>query len=151
LRTRFLLTSLIAVALTVLFAACDDDDHMGGMNGMNASAPPGTVVVQLTNWAVEASQSSAQAGRITFRAVHPMSHMHAEGGRIHDLAVARKNADGSYDVLGQVKDIRMGRSKDLKLTLSPGEYELQCNVVEEVNGKMISHYIEGMRSAFTVS
>ena len=100
-----------------------------------------------------ASQSSAQAGSITFRAVHPMSHMRAgnEGGKIHDLAVARKNADGSYDVLGQVKDIRMGRSKDLKLTLSPGEYELQCNVVEEVKGKMISHYIEGMRTAFTVS
>lgn len=158
-----LLVFALAVAAVVLFAAaCGDDDGGmmggmgggGGMGGMGgANAPAGTIVVRLTNWAIEPAQDSAGAGNVTFRAVHDMMPMHGmgSGGSTHDLAVARKNADGTFEIVGQVKDIRMGRYKDLKLELSPGEYELQCNVVEEVGGRMVSHYVEGMHTPFVVS
>jgi hypothetical protein len=53
--------------------------------------------------------------------------------------------------MGSVKDIGMGESKSLYLTLEPGEYELQCNVVEQVDGNTVSHYAKGMHETFTVT
>jgi hypothetical protein len=45
----------------------------------------------------------------------------------------------------------MGQAKELAVTLTPGEYELQCSVVEEIGNKVISHYKEGMYTSFTVT
>jgi hypothetical protein len=39
----------------------------------------------------------------------------------------------------------------LPLTLEPGEYELQCNLVEEVGGKAFGHYVKGMHTTFRVT
>lgn len=98
-------------------------------------------------------ETSAPAGAITFRAMHDMMHSHGtgEGGNIHELAVARQRPDGQMDILGRVTDIKMGDYKDLTLTLEPGEYELQCNIVEEVGGKAIGHYVKGMHTTFRVT
>ncbi len=49
--------------------------------------------------------------------------------------VARKNAAGTFEVVGEAEDIGVGERKDLTLQLAKGDYELQCNIVEEVNGK----------------
>ena len=75
----------------------------------------------------------------------------SQGGKTHALTVARKNDDGTYEVLGSVWDIGLGQSKDLTLDLSPGNYELQCNVVEEMGAKTVSHYTQGMHASFTVT
>lgn len=147
------LLAVVAVAIP-LASACGDDDGMGGgMGGMHmASAPPGTIVVRLASWSITPSTASTEAGEVRFRAVHEMAHMHGmDGGTTHDLAVARRRSDGSYELVGQVQGIKMGQYKDLTLTLEPGEYELQCNVVEEIGGKMVSHYVEGMHTKFVVS
>jgi len=140
--------------LTVLAAsACGDDGHGSGMGSMTSAAPPGAITVQLVNWAVEPSSTTAKAGSVTFHAVHDMGHMHGtnEGGNLHDLQVARKNANGSLEVVGQVQGLKMGEAKDLTLDLAPGDYELQCNVVEEIGGKMVGHYPKGMHTPFKVT
>ena len=76
---------------------------------------------------------------------------HDEGGEIHDLQVMRKPPSGDMELIGQVQGLRMGEAKALTLELQPGEYELSCNVVEEVGGRTISHYKEGMVASFTVT
>lgn len=146
------LTFLLAVAV-----ACGDGDDgsahggMGSMSGMN-DGPAGSIRVNLLNWAVDPAQSSAKAGKVTFWAVHDMTHMHSssEGGVTHDLQVMKKNADGTLEMAGQVQGLTMGEAKALTLTLAPGEYELSCNVVEMIDGKPFSHYAQGMHTAFTV-
>jgi uncharacterized cupredoxin-like copper-binding protein len=151
--------ALVAVAsFTVIAVGCGGDDsntgsHMNGGMGMMNSAPAGTIAVQLTNWAVQPSQSSAKAGEVTFRAMHNEMHMHGGGsaGQVHELAVARKRADGSFELIGTTGNLGVGETKDLTLNLEPGDYELQCNVTEEAGGKVVSHYKEGMHTRFNVS
>jgi uncharacterized cupredoxin-like copper-binding protein len=146
-----------ALAGVILLAATACSGTGGMMNGgggmMGASAPAGSITVQLRDWSVTPSQSSAHAGTVTFHAVHPMMDMMStsQGGNTHALTVARKNDDGTYEVLGSVWDIGVGQSKDLTLDLSPGNYELQCNVVEEMAKKTVSHYKQGMHASFTVT
>lgn len=157
-------TGLVVVAAVSLFAACSDGDgHNGGdMMGtggmgsgslMGSEAPAGSITVDLLNWAVVPAQSSVKAGSVTFWAVHDMGHQHMsnEGGATHDLQVMRKKGDGSFEMVGQVQGMTMGEAKALTLNLPPGDYELSCNVVEEVGAKTISHYNEGMHAPFTVT
>lgn len=149
------LTTLLLVA-TLAAAACGGDDDADGqdMGGMaDGSAPAGSIEVKLINWAVEPAKTSAPAGKVTFWAVHDEAHGHdaAEGGVTHDLQVMKKKADGSFEMVGQVQGLKMGDAKALTLTLQPGEYDLACNVVEDVAGKMVPHYTKGMHTAFTVT
>ncbi len=114
--------------------------------------PAGSIRVGLVNWAVEPEKTSAPAGEVTFWAVHDMKHAHGDaGGNIHDLQVMRKTAEGSFELVGEVKDLRMGDAKALTLDLMPGEYELACTVVEVVGEQAIGHYTKGMRTPFTVT
>ena len=153
---------LVPVAAVAL-AGCGDDDSghsRGGGNmssgGMDSSmmdgAPNGAILVRLSNWTVDTAKSSAKAGEVTFRAVHDMGGMHNDGeGKTHELVVARKNADGTFEVVGEAEDIGVGERKDLTLQLAKGDYELQCNIVEEVKGKTVAHYKNGMHTKFTVT
>jgi uncharacterized cupredoxin-like copper-binding protein len=156
--------ALIGISLAaVAFAACGDDDggnSMGGSsmsgegmgNGMMDGAPNGAILVRLSNWTIDPSKSSVKAGEITFRAVHDMHDMHSDGeGKTHELVVARKNKDGTFDIVGEAEDIGVGERKDLTLQLAKGDYELQCNILEKVNGKDVSHYQKGMHKKFVVT
>jgi hypothetical protein len=153
------LLGLALFAVSALFAtACgsaDDDGHaMTNMpHGAANAAPAGAITVTLRNWAVVPDGASAKAGQVTFWAVHDMSHMHAagEGGVTHDLQVMRKLPGGGLELVGQVTGLRMGEAKALTIELVPGDYELACNVVEEIGGKAVSHYIEGMHTPFKVT
>lgn len=150
------LAAAVAASLAAFaFAACGDNGgsssgHMPG--GEMDGAPSGAILVRLSNWSIDPAKSSSKAGNVTFRAVHDMHDMHADGeGKTHELVVARKNADGTFDVLAEAEEIGIGEHKDLTVRLAAGEYELQCNIIEEVNGKPISHYTKGMRTAFKVT
>ena len=150
--------SVLAVLLVavMLASACGGDDNSHGMGSrdmMNSSAPAGSIRVDLTNWAGGPAQSEAKAGSVTFWAVHDMGHAHGgnEGGATHDLQVMRKGTGGNLELVGQVQGLTMGQAKVLTLNLSPGDYELSCNVVEQVAGKMVSHYQQGMVSTFKVT
>ena len=85
---------------------------------------------------------------VTFDAVHLDDHGHSggghEAGQTHDLVVSKKLADGSYEVVGRTPEIATGESTRLTVDLEPGEYQLSCDLVEEVDGEMVSHTVEGM-------
>lgn len=153
-RQRFAILTA-GVTLSVL-AACGGDDmgNMGNMGDMHGgSAPEGSIEVRLTNWEVDPSRDSTEAGTTTFWAVHDMEHAHgmAEGGITHDLQVMRKLGDGALELVGQVQNLSMGESGQITLELEAGEYELSCNVVERIGGETISHYARGMHTEFTVN
>lgn len=158
-RTRILFAVSMLVAAAAVTAACGgdshhDDDMMSADGGMmSGPQPEGSIKVGLVNWAMEPERSSTKAGTVTFWAVHDMAHMHgaSEGGVTHDLQVMKKGADGSMELVGQVQGLTMGQARELTLDLTPGEYELSCNVVEEINGKSVGHYVKGMHTPFRVT
>ena len=49
-----------------------------------------------------------------------------------------------------LSDIKVGQSKTATVDLAPGKYELNCLVVEKVNGANVNHYTEGMYALLTV-
>jgi Cu+-exporting ATPase len=112
------------------------------------------VRVELSNWKVAPSRSSLSAGEVTFTAVH-LAEGHSHGGndpgQVHDLVVLRHNADGTVDAVARTAGIPTGGEATLTVELQPGQYELICDLVEELDGKVVSHFNEGMHASFTVT
>ncbi len=112
---------------------------------------PRDVGVGLTMWNINLSTDHISAGPVTFKVGHNEGHEHGSAiGQVHNVVVLRKNADGSLDQVGKTRDLTSGESQDLALNLKKGDYELVCSIVEESNGKAISHAVEGMRVTFRV-
>jgi hypothetical protein len=143
----------VLVGTTLLASGCGGGDGHATMNMTTSNGPAGSIKVVLVNWEVQPATTSTEAGTVTFHVVHDMQHAHTtnEGGNVHDMQVARKNADGTFEVVGQVQGLKMGDEKDLTLNLAPGEYELQCNAIEKLNGQVIGHYAKGMHTPFRVT
>jgi Cu+-exporting ATPase len=143
-------TALLVLPL-VVFTGIDHEWFGGG----GASTPAGAIRVELSNWKVAPSQPTATAGKVTFQAVHLNEHAHAHGGaepgQTHDLVVLRRLADGSFEQVGRTSRIAPGGSATLTVTLDAGEYELACDVVEEIDGKFVGHSSLGMVTSFTVT
>lgn len=161
---RIILLATVLAAGSVLLAACGGGDAVPSTSGPGHMAsdghaagmttpPPGAIRVGLRNWAVAPAVASVAAGSVTFWAVHEMEHAHGanEGGNVHDLQVLKKASDGTWDLVGEVRNLGMGEAALLTLELTPGEYELACTVVEEVGGTVVSHYEKGMHAPFTVT
>jgi hypothetical protein len=91
---------------------------------------------------------------VTFTAVHlDEGHSHGgnDAGQVHDLVILRHDSDGSLETVGRSGGIPMGGTSALTVQLEAGQYELICDVVEEVDGKVVSHFNEGMHASFTVT
>jgi hypothetical protein len=66
--------------------------------------------------------------------------------------------DGAFDegkaatgsVIGEVEGFPAGERCEGTFDLTPGSYILLCNLVETENGKVESHFKEGMHAKFTV-
>ncbi len=142
---------VVLVVPLVVFTSIDKG-WLGFEGDGTAAAAPGEVRVALSNWAVEPSADSVAPGEVTFLAVHEEDHGHGEGegGETHDLAVLKKDADGSYSLVARTAAIPTGESERLTVDLEPGEYELACDLVEDIDGDVLSHYVKGMRTPFRV-
>jgi heavy metal translocating P-type ATPase len=119
-----------------------------------AAIGPREVRVELSNWKVSPSRTSLPAGEVTFTAVHlDEGHSHGgnDAGQVHDLVILRHDPDGSLETVGRSGGIPMGGTSALTVQLEAGQYELICDVVEEVDGKVVSHFNEGMHASFTVT
>lgn len=130
-----------------LAAGCGDDD--GGEE----------VNVVVSEFTVEPEQESVDAGEVTFVVDN-------QGGDIHEFLVVDAASaddlpvddDGAFDeaafgedkVLDEVEDIESGDTAELTLDLEAGTYVLLCNVVEEEDTEVESHFAEGMHTTFTV-
>ncbi|MCL4241700.1 MAG: heavy metal translocating P-type ATPase [Dehalococcoidia bacterium] len=133
-----------------------DRGWFGGEESTAGALGPRDIRVELTNWSVDASRSEISTGRVTFVAVHPADDQahgdgHDEPGQVHDLAVLKKLADGSYELVGKTPEIQVGGSYRLELDLEPGDYQLVCDVVEDIDGTIYAHRPQGMATDFRVN
>ena len=67
------------------------------------------------------------------------------------LVVLRMNDDGTTEVVARTDELEAVESQRLHVQLSPGRYNLLCDIVETVQGEPVSHDAEGMRRTFTVT
>ena len=113
-----------------------------------AAAAKTTVNITLKEWAMTPDKSTAPAGQVTF-------HAQVTGAIPHELKVVKSDLalgvlpikDGAVDeskvqVVGTVPPIDAGKTGDGTFTLAAGKYILICNIP--------THYVAGMRVAFTV-
>ena len=113
-----------------------------------AAAAKTTVNITLKEWAMTLDKSTAPAGQVTF-------HAQVTGTIPHELKVVKSDLavdalpikDGTVDeskvqVVGTVPPIDAGKTGDGSFTLAAGKYILICNIP--------THYVSGMRVAFTV-
>lgn len=119
---------------------------------------PARVSVRLTEFGVRPSTDVVDPGNVTFVARNA-------GTEVHELVVARVrttlplDADGAVDedripyadAIGEAEDVRPRKSRSIEVVaLTPGTYELFCNIVEREDGETVSHYSKGMRELFVV-
>jgi uncharacterized cupredoxin-like copper-binding protein len=138
---------MVAIGVLLLSAAgCGDDDDDEGAE----------VDVVLSEFIVDPSEDSVEAGEVTFAIDNQGSETHeflvVEAASADDLPV---DDDGAFDeeadgVVDEVEDIEAGDTAELTLDLEAGDYVLLCNVVEEEDGEAESHFAEGMHADFTV-
>ena len=145
-RRSFALATLLA--LGVGSVACSSDD--GG----------GTVEVTLQEFAIAAAPTSIGAGEVTFEATNDGP------ADPHELVVFRTDLapdalptgdDGGVDeegegveLIDEIEEFPVGETQSMTVDLEAGSYVFICNIVEEEDGELESHYQEGMRLAFTV-
>ena len=139
-----------ALALAFIMSACSGDDGGDGE----------TVEVTLQEFAIGATPATVSAGAITFETTNSGPE------DPHELVVFRTdlapdalptNEDGSVDeegegveLIGEIEEFPVGETMSATYDLEAGSYALICNIVEEEDGGLESHYQEGMRLAFTV-
>ena len=145
--------SVVAVAIAALamgtgLAACSDDDGPD-------------VTAKMTEFTVTPDPDRVGAGSITIKADNV-------GGETHELVLVKADSasdlptdkDGAVDeeafasagveAMGEVEDVEKGTSKDLTADLDAGNYVVFCNIVEDEDGEIVSHYAEGMVASLTV-
>ena len=118
--------------MTLIFVGCGEDK------------PVSSVTVKLDSFTVAADKTEVSAGKVTFTATN------AHASEIHELAVLRVKADGSFENLGEVEDIDPGKGGDVTITLKPGKYVLACLIAAGEAGSTVDHFAYGMRQDFQV-
>jgi uncharacterized cupredoxin-like copper-binding protein len=116
-----------------------------------------TVNVTLQEWYVLHDKKTVTAGDITFIVTN-------RGRKDHEFIIIKTplpidalpvTEKGLIEkkagkMIGEIEDIHPGEIKEITLDMSPGSYVLFCNRIETDDHKIISHYRQGMRIAFTV-
>ncbi len=138
----------LAVLLGLVVSACS-----------TASTPSPTVVnVELKEWAVIPSTTSAPAGKVTFTATN------TGPDDPHELVVIKTDlpafelptdANGKVDeegagveAIGEIEEFDVGATESATFDLTSGSYVLICNIYDDAEKE--SHYKQGMLVTFTV-
>ncbi len=142
-RARWLLAAA-AVTLVLGLSSCG-----GGGNAVDAT---------LSNFKIDLGKASASSGEVTFNikndgpSVHEFVVLKTDLGpdqlpttQENGATIADEEAPG-IEPIDEVEDIASGASADLKVDLQSGSYVLICNISTDGG-----HYVQGMRTAFTVS
>lgn len=103
-----------------------------------------TVRVSLTEYKVTLDKLSVAAGKTRFDAVNESA------SQVHELAILKKESDGSLENLGEIEDLDPGTDGTIILEMEPGDYVLACLIVPGQEGSTVDHFQEGMQVDFTV-
>jgi uncharacterized cupredoxin-like copper-binding protein len=149
-------TALAAIIL--LAAACSSDG--GASPSAAGGGGGGSVDVTLQEWAVVPAQDSVAGGPVTFQV------MNKGPEDPHEFVVFKTDLgprdmptkeDGSVDeegagveLIGEIEEFDPETSQSATFDLEPGSYVFLCNLVEEEEGQLESHYQLGMSVGFTV-
>jgi uncharacterized cupredoxin-like copper-binding protein len=125
----------------------------------SAAAGSGTVQVTLQEWAVVPASTTVAAGDVTFQVTN------TGPADVHEFVVVKTDLDAAslptdatgkvtesgtgMVVVGEIEDIPVGKTQELKVTLAAGKHVLLCNIYDETEKE--AHYKMGMRVAFDVS
>ena len=137
----------VLLAAAALGAGCGDDD------GASVGVTLGEFVVQL-------DPATASSGEVTL-------DVENAGGETHEVVVVRAASaealptddDGAVDedavdpsdAIDEIEDIEAGDDASLTADLSAATYVVFCNIVEEEDGEVESHVVEGMHAVLVVS
>jgi uncharacterized cupredoxin-like copper-binding protein len=134
------------LAIVILASACSGDDDANPATGSRQTnrEPQAIVKVELTEFRVMADRTSVRRGPTEFRAEN------ISQSDVHELAVLRVKADGSYENTGEIEDLDPGASGSIVLDLPAGDYLLACLIAPGEAGSTRDHFKEGMKLAFTV-
>jgi hypothetical protein len=129
--------------------------------GPSPSAAGATVAVDLQEWAVVPASTSVPAGSITFDVTN------VGPADPHEFVVFRTDLahrdlptkdDGAVDeegegveLIDEIEEFDVGTSQSITLDLAAGRYVFVCNLVEEEDGQLESHYQMGMSIEFTAT
>ncbi len=111
---------------------------------VNVKQPSDTVTAKLLEFSITADKASVSAGLVRFVAQNTSKSL------VHELAVLRLKDDGSYDNLGEVEDIKPGKSGGVAIDLPAGHYLLACLIVPGEAGSTVDHLKQGMKMEFEV-
>ncbi len=126
-----------------------------------ATAKPPKVKVQLVEYQVTPALQFVAKGKINFAVKNAGTEKHEfVVVRGADPAALPTKADGSVDEdpipkrdqLGELENIKKGKTKSKTFKLSAGSYTLFCNVVDtEEDGTVVSHFAQGMSTTINAS
>ena len=126
-----------------------------------ATAKPPKVKVQLVEYQVTPALQFVAKGKINFAVKNAGTEKHEfVVVRGADPAALPTKADGSVDEdpipkrdqLGELENIKKGKTKSKTFKLSTASYTLFCNTVDtEEDGTVVSHFARGMSTTINAS
>lgn len=150
---------LALLGVAVLVAACGGGGASPSAAG-GGGGSGGSVDVTLQEWSVVPASTSVTAGSITFNVTNNGPN------DPHELVIFRTDLghrelptreDGGVDeegegveLIGEIEEFEPNASESGTFDLEAGKYVLICNLVEEEEGALESHYGLGMSTDFTV-
>jgi uncharacterized cupredoxin-like copper-binding protein len=147
--------SIVAVVALALFAlvgcSSNSDGTSDGTSTETQGEGGGEVAVTLDDYAIRPEAATLPAGEVSFK-------IENVGATEHEMVVIRSDIDPAtipvedHEIdeeapgmtpIGEVEDVQPSASKDLVLTLEPGNYILVCNLPK--------HFERGMVTTITVA
>lgn len=136
----------LAVLTAVAFVGCAPDAP-----DVAPRATSNNVAGNLKEWSVRLDALAANAGEVTFTVTNNGTIGHEFLVVKTDIALGQIPLDGDHfaeptdgiEVIDEIGSFAKGTTKNLVLTLAPGEYQIVCNLP--------GHYANGMNAAFTVN
>jgi hypothetical protein len=133
----------------------------GSMPALAAAAKPPKQKLTLTEYQINSALQYIAKGKSTFVAKNAGTVKHeVVVVRGNDPASLPINPDGSVDEdqiaksdkVGEIGDVKQGKTKAKGFKLSVGSYILFCNIIDtEPDGSQISHFAKGMYTTINAS
>lgn len=145
---------VMVVGAMAALAACggsDSKDDSSSSSSSSSSSAGGSIKVELSEWTVKPSATSAKAGDVKFEVTNKGAAPHEFVVIKTDLAADKLPVNGSTSTVdekqvppvGRTANIQATKEEDKSFTLTAGKYVLLCNLA--------AHYGQGMHVAFTVN